>query len=676
MSPRTAHLGVAGFFGLPLVAIGSLVALLAILGSAPAVPTFGIWYQSEPVTVYVMLAAAVAGLGCGLAALTRPWVRRLLVHPVPLICWGVAIWSTIGAIFQPVPLASLWGSPEVGEGILWYLEFGTLATAGMLVARWKAMRRALALIALLVAGGISWATWMSQHDGPEIWAPLFFPDYLAFLDIGLIAILASQFFLGDRSRLIWPVLALGAGIALVSTNYATMGLMAVCIPAMAFGGRWLLGSDRQARVRGTALGILVPLAVSATVALPFIQELVNPQSLLGRMANSALSRHHLANVVVDATAANPSLLLTGSGWGSFSDLLAIHLPMDWAILRDDPNHPRGEWWDAIHRVDFHSHNYLLDALLGGGLVATVLVLVLTGAVPLWARRRHLGMATFFSVVLGGTAAYWFQLQGTMPYIALGMGMLVGPAKWSIKFPTRQLRWLVPVLLAVSLGLGSMATIRFRLSLSAFDFMPTMDRPLAPSAPDKTCPADLNTVGLGDQHLMYRLRTVSSAVVGALKRKEEPNSLVIQALRGLACAAEEHIDRGAAFRLLVATLLARSDLAFASPDPAVDGFVREFLVNWDARLTQALAIAPRRTDLAAPYLLWLLKENRGPEFSAWANRLYARNPQDMVGLWFSGIALLDDPTQTLAAVERMRKALDLGIERIIPVEDQLKRELGR
>ena len=118
-----------------------------------------------------------------------------------------------------------------------------------------------------------------------------------------------------------------------------------------------------------------------------------------------------------------------------------------------------------------------------------------------------------------------------------------------------------------------------------------------------------------------------------------------------------MDRRGTYRLLLATLFARADLAFTESPPELEPLVDVYLSNWGERVAQALRIGPKRTDLAASYLLWLLREGREEAFSGLARALYRDNPEDVVALWFSGIALLGGTSESDEGLARMRKSLD-------------------
>jgi len=88
----------------------------------------------------------------------------------------------------------------------------------------------------------------------------------------------------------------------------------------------------------------------------------------------------------------------------------------------------------------------------------------------------------------------------------------------------------------------------------------------------------------------------------------------------------------------------------------------------------LARAPDRSDVALPYLAWLLRERRWPALGSTVATLLDRNPEDPVGLFYAGTALttLNDPAARAAGIGLIHSALDHGVERILPIEPWLRR----
>lgn len=645
-----------------------------------ALPVFGaiIWFQSEPVIAGLHATSGLAAVGLALFVAVRPRTLKTLAHPVVLLPLALALWSVLAGLAQRHPMLGWFGSIEAEEGVLWYLDAAVLGATAILAGRIKGARPTLAACAGFVAVIVAIMTWRHETGLTHEMAPFYFPDYLAFFGLFVIPAGIGLLRLGRPDR-IRTALVAGVGVAIVSIskNWAAYGLIFAGGPVIWAIATYLPARIQARRALAVAGAALVPLAMTALLALPIYEGLAKEEGLVGRLANSVLSRHRLMDIVVEATKADPLILLFGSGWGSFSDLLAIHIPMKWAILRDFfGDLPQGKEWDAVLRVDFHSHDFILEALLGGGVIGVALSLAIVATLPYWSRRRYFPLAAATAVATGGLLAFWFQFPVTLPFMALAWGALAKPMAWKVRLDPALPRVAGGGLFALGLMLIYFGVTAAMVARQAFFFQPPMAAPLHESGRRQACPALLDDQGRGGLHLAHRLKTYSAFMASKAGKEGEVPDDFFHRLRGIICASEEAIDRGARFRLLVTSLLARSDLAFAPPDRRLDPVTAEFLSNWERRLTQALAIAPRRTDLAAPYLLWLLKEGKEATLRGWANRLFVRDPEDPVGLWFSGIALLGDASRAPLGIGRMKKALSLGIERFIPVEESIKEELSR
>ncbi len=602
---------------------------------------------------------------------------RILFHPFVLLSLALAAWILLTGPWQPVPRLAWFGSPQIGEGLFWFLDLAVFVASGMVLMRHPKIRVFLGSLALLVVLYLVVATLHAIHfaGNPNLvsatpFVPYYFPDYLAFFGIFFVAILISCFRLKKPGAVLAACL-LGAAVVYVSDNRAGMVLVFAMAPLA-----WLIlkyGPWTGLARRGLAVtgAILVPVIVTLLVLTIDYSDLAREGGTLGLIANSALSRQRLIDVAITAAARDPSIALIGSGWGSYSDLLAIHLPIDWAPLRKDVFFE--DSWDAVFRVDFHSHNFLVEGLFSSGVVGLLLVLAFTAALPGWCWRRYVVMAGTLGALTGGLSAAWFQLPPSMPFMALAWAGFAAPG--TTAFIAGRRRGMALLALAViggvlvTVGIGSL-----RYSDRAFFFTPSMESPLYREAKRSPCAEIFADQGRGGVHLAHRLRTFVKYIINRSAKGESIEPGRINELRGLICAAEDYVDRGGTYRLLLATLFARADLAFAVSRPELEPLVNVYLSNWGERLNQALRIGPKRTDLAASYLLWLLREGREGAFSRLARALYRDNPEDAVALWFSGIALLGGTSGADDGLARMRKSLDKGIERIIPVDEGLKSQL--
>jgi hypothetical protein len=665
--------------GLYLVAACVAASLLIAVLGLPAF-RFGIWNQSEPAVGVMHFLAGIAALGLIPVIAWNRRLREALYHPFVLLPLGLAIWILVTGPLQPLPRLAWFGTAQIGEGLFWFLDLAVFVASGMVLMRYPKIRVLLGSLALLAVLALVAANLHALHfvgltyvvsNTPFV--PYYFPDYLAFFGIFIVAILIATF----RLKSPGPVFAaclLGAAVVFVSDNRAAM-VLAFAMAPMAWlilkFGTWTGRARRRIAVAGA---LATPVILTLLVLAIDYKDMVAEGGTMGLIANSALSRQRLIDIVSTAVAWDPSIALIGSGWGSYSDLLAIHLPTDWAPLRKDDYF--GESWDAVFRVDFHSHNYLTEGLFSSGVVGLLLVLAFTAALPGCCWRRHVVMAGALGALTGGLSATWFQLPPSMPFMALAWAGFAAtgassPIAWK-KAPPLAAALLCLALIGGGLLYGGLSSLQF--SIRAYFYEPSMEEPLYRDAKRTPCGATFMDQGRGGVHLAHRLRTFVKYIVNRAEKGDSLDRPRLDRLKGMICTSEDFVDRGGTYRLLIATLFARADLAFVESRLEFATIVDSYLSNWGERVDQALLISPKRTDLATSYLLWLLREGREEAFSRLSRTLYRNNPEDAVALWFSGIALLGVTSGTDEGLARMQKSLDKGIERIIPIDEGLRSQL--
>jgi hypothetical protein len=102
-----------------LLFLGLGLSLLIVFGAIPPLNRLGIWLQSEPVVLLRLYATGLTALALTLLLASR--FRDLwpcFAHPILLVICGWALWQLIVLPFSRLPSIAIFGSPELGEGIL------------------------------------------------------------------------------------------------------------------------------------------------------------------------------------------------------------------------------------------------------------------------------------------------------------------------------------------------------------------------------------------------------------------------------------------------------------------------------------------------------------------------------------------------------------------------------
>jgi hypothetical protein len=476
-----------------------------------------------------------------------------------------------------------------------------------------------------------------------------FNEYLAYPALGLLA--ASFALWQDARRKSALGLALAAVAMLLISRNRTAWLS---FPVIFLGCLWLRGWLSQKPPRLTFLATATAVAALVPTALIFLSS-----------ADAAATVHSLWSRAVIVQALAPSLaesiwhVLAGHGWGAVPDEMIRHLPSSGIRFYESE-------WGGLERDIFHSHNALTEAMLSVGLPGAILTLALPAAVLAGCARRRLWLAAAVAMSWAVLDAFWFMVPANLPFVALAAAAAIGR-------PTAGLRIRPAFLAATALALAALCGGGAAIaSVEALQQSRLGAALTSPAIAEVVLPQDIR----GDGHAVASIlsETVTQAVKagGALPA---PEALRLQEIRR---QAEGLADTRGSLTLSMALVNATAAQAFASPDSPLAGQDAGSLpVLWERQLRRVLARAPRRLDVLAPYLNWLLVHQHDRQLAAMVAYAKSIDGQHPVTLWFEGATLLQsaDASARAAGLERMRTALRNGLERFMPVDDGLKAALN-
>lgn len=643
-------------------------ALFIVFGAVAPFNRIGIWLQSEPVITGRLLAASIGAIGIlVLVVARRDGILDSLRHPLVLLVLAWAAWGLVTLPFATSPLLSAFGSPELGEGVLAQLSLALFIAAFLHARRDDRARRVFGLLALVAIALTAFMT-LSQSAA---WMPFYFKDFLAFYGIYFWVIARTWF----ERQTAWTILgaALGAVAILAAADNRTAWVAAI-LAASLCGALYLavrrFGPDRTRSLAALAVAAL-PVAITLAIVAGPRFGLATPDQ--GSAAMTVVSRAILIDVVTEAIRADPSIALTGAGWGHFTELLLGYMPG--AGVNVDL-HPLGQgyFWDATWRGDFHSHNAFVEALVGGGVPGLLFALAFVAAIPFFAAPRHRILAAGLAAYLAVLGTAWFEMPTSLPMLAMALaGVAADPTPSPDSGRERAYRRLTAPLVALA-GVSIAATVvsltlavdgrrEAEINLNGSD-----DRGQASCAPV------LRDYGRGPAHFSWLLRHQIENLVARLRQGETVEPWMVARVARYLCVADARGASDRSRRLAVDRVLVRSEIAFAPIPPALAGFRDGALAGWPDAVTTVLARAPARTDLLAPYFFWLLDKGEEREILRLTDRILGRRPNDAVALWFSGVVLLDAPATQALGLARLKSALAARIERVFPVADDLKRRI--
>lgn len=608
----------------------------------------GYWFQIEgPMfTLSILSLLTLFGLK-----------TRALQHPAAMIPLALALLSLLLLPFATVPLISLLGTPELGEGILWFISAGILSALTNQISEHDLARKIVGLSALLSLS-INASLMLIHWD-----KPYYFDDYLAFSTLFTVLILANTWKIHTQKIFYLPLLAYTTLILYLVDNKTALALWCIGLPAHYVFFIFLKKqSFTQQKKIATLFVFLGPLLI--WLILGFL----NHSSLieLGGKRETLWSRYQLSSVVVQTLQKNPSEWLTGRGWGAYPDASIASLDIERSPLHQNDEKSHYTLWEFLFdRNPFHSHNELSEALLSSGILGMILMALWYGLPPLLSTQATLPLYTLIGGITLCLGSLWFQVPTTLPFMAIALGSI--PSHFHFRWISDFfIKWVIKPVLFFTLIIGAYHQLQ-----NLRHNEPLKRTPLYESMTASACGDHLVNFNAGGYLLIQYFRDLEKAFK-TLNKEELALHQMPERLRWIHCVVDRQWEHNPSLRLMSSDLITYSDWAFFEDDP--ERIPPWIFQGWENKIHRWLSVAPNRTDLIAPYLMWQLTNGQEAQIQPLLNRILKDNPNDPVGLWFSGIALLNDEKTATLGQRRMQRALLLGIDRIIPVEKSLIEQL--
>lgn len=630
-----------------LLVSGAALAALSVF-SALVPLEVGVWPRFEPGRMALYLAAGICA-----AALVVVWladrapVEAALGHPLVLAATFLALVGAVLATVADHPWLSILGYPLIGDGVLRYAAMAVLFAAAIVI-RGDALGFRLLLVLLLVGSvaGTAALYWFALEDFPS-------------LDIAGVLVIAAWVGAWYLTPERWGVWRFGVGLAAIAlillastNNTALISVFAIALPASMLVWYLLERGHAPVRlIRVAASLALVVLPFAGIVAVWLIPEITEAFA-------SVTSRKFIHQIVFAALGADPSIFLTGQGWGRTVATLDEFRTASDAVLWDGS-------WDGATRPFAHAHNYALEALLGGGVVGVAGLLAIFAAPVIACGPRDLPAAVFAAAVFAGLSTSGPQVAMAIGPTALALAIAgAGPPPTTLRnVAGRGLTFVLPVVSASLLGAG------LWLIAQGIDFRNRVADVRAKGVESAYfCRLHPNSGTFGDLVLAQGFTKAYRPVLDRAVVGEHPSESEHNLIAAYLCNIERRSLRSESPSMQMAAETFRS---FISANGAENRDIARYsraLADWPGKLARMLNAAPNRTDMTVGFFEARIESGAWETVGSLANALHDFAPEDPVANWYLGRFLLTrgGAVSTNAGYETLRTALNNGIKKIILV----------
>ena len=341
----------------------------------------GYWGQVEGMVAFNHFCTAVIALLLLRVGFLNKHLREYAAHPIVLLPSLIAIYTIIASFSHRLPVLTMYGSPQLGEGAFWYFSLSLLTLLYFIVIQNSRLKTILFLNLLLLVLSVSIGSFYPVITGIVI-SFFGFNDWLAMYFTALF--IAVMYFLTtirinfnkDFIGLLL-FLILGPLFWKIDNNSAIL-LWLILVFIWSF---WLVSSYKILKNNyiikffyNPLFFTLVPIILSFVMVISsFIfwdgitnqtDQITSTDNYLPHLA-TLIARGSIVRVLFEHLT-NINALLFGYGWGSISELLIASFTPEVFYLINTGN-----------RVHFHTHNEFFEHLFSVGIIGAFLYVYYT-----------------------------------------------------------------------------------------------------------------------------------------------------------------------------------------------------------------------------------------------------------------------------------------------------------
>lgn len=673
----------------PLFALSGLLLALAMLSTCIlGFSYFAVGYFFiDPIMLALLVTSLLSIFWLTIGIATKQIVLAIPVRNPLFILWCTWLgWQALATLTSNIPIRSLLGPSEQGEGLAWYLMASIMMI--QLSILWPCGRNRIiilsysffliTLLALLHfitdADNNLLAVWVG-HVMPPSWEetllPYIWPDYLGYM-IGWWWIAARL----TQQQISRPLFTLQTLIALfvliASSNRGAVLLVSIgilgsaLIPWISHHSKTLFKEASLGWRRLAMTSLLLPLFWLLICASPNVK--VDYEHGISQSIPTRVLLNHIS---LAAIADEPSRLLWGPGWSSFQDDFFKHaLVRDIHVYRNGIHDPN---WSLIRGHNYHTHNTASEILLSLGIVGLALWMAMPLLVIAKLPGEYFWRITPALVAMTMLQHWWFALPQALPLQALCWfcifsHMTTQSTPMGIRFRTPT--YLLTLAIITTLGWGALSQYQ------AIRYTQKAINPFANGEVISTQELDDDIVRGGDLLRSIMIRYTKRLAV----HQENVTPKHIELFSNFIEAAKHMADDPHSGAYNAATIFYAYNVALSTlHDPIFMPILQDAISSYEHYALLHTERAPKREDIIAPYLMALDAKDtprHKQRLLDFTQSLLAIEPSHRSALWLSGKLLAEQPSYHTQGIEMMKTALALGAYKVYGINNSERDALSR
>ena len=583
---------------------------------------FGYWGQVEGMIIFNHFMSAIIALLLLKAGLDNKEIRQYFSHPVVLLPTVIGFYSILASAFHMLPVFSLYGSPQLGQGAFGYFALSLLTVLYFHVFKTNKIKLLFFINLLLIVLVITIGSFFPVITGIVIsffgfndWLGLYFTAFIIYL-IHLLEITNLKI---NKKVLGFIFFLLLGPLFWIIDNNSSIALWVILSLVWLF---WLISFYYNIKIKFLHQSIfnplfftLIPIVLSGIMLLSsFIfwdgitdqtNQLTKIDTNIGHLG-TLVARGSIVRVLFDHLDGIKALVF-GYGWGNTSELLLKSFTPEVFYQINTGN-----------RVHFHTHNELFEHIFSIGLVGALFYIMYLYNIFKCSFKISMSI-TFLWLLYFCIGVFWFQWISNISIQAMLVALLLTNSHINTRYVfSKKIRVLFNSIYFYTFYMIFVSMFLFYGAYIGYYTAYTNTISLGPERLIKiseeskvtgNCSQTINDYGKGGLQFSQRYNGFNNYFKDQIMLYGVINKSDSIVLNWYICAADEMILANKASLELMNVHVSVFSTISVLPGKLGDqirNHTKKYMNLWEERLMQLMSLAPKRVDQATPLISYYLK----------------------------------------------------------------------
>ena len=584
---------------------------------------FGYWGQVESMIIFNHFMSAIIALLLLKAGLDNKEIRQYFSHPVVLLPTVIGFYSILASAFHMLPVFSLYGSPQLGQGAFGYFALSLLTVLYFHVFKTNKIKLLFFINLLLIVLVITIGSFFPVITGIVIsffgfndWLGLYFTAFIIYL-IHLLEITNLKI---NKKVLGFIFFLLLGPLFWIIDNNSSIALWVILSLVWLF---WLISFYYNIKIKFLHQSIFNPLFYTLITIFLSVIMLVSSyifwdgKTDMTNQITDSKYWSHLATMVARGSIVRVlfehldgiQALVFGYGWGNTSELLLKSFTPEVFYQINTGN-----------RVHFHTHNELFEHVFSIGLVGALFYIIYLYNIFKCSFRISMSIS-FLWLLYFCIGVFWFQWISNISIQAMLVALLLTNSHINTRYVfSEKIRVLFN---SIYFYTFYMIFISMFLFYGAYIGYYTAYKDTISSSPERlieiseeskvtgNCSQTINDYGKGGLQFSQRYNGFNNYFKDQIMLYGVINKSDSIVLNWYICAADEIILANKASLELMNVHVSVFSTISVLPGKLGDQIrihTKKYMNLWEERLMQLMSLAPKRVDQATPLISYYLKNN--------------------------------------------------------------------